>query len=715
MFLTEYKERKKYKLFAIALFMMLLITAPKKVYGTEVITYDYKDTIFGQRTEKDVAAEYSKAKNAGETYIDGDSSTYYSVPASTKAPYNQGVLTDDTLASMEAMTNFYRYLTGAQPLKEKCVQNESLQYQALDRNFQFSHFISNNSKPDDMDDELWQKGVKLDHNILALYSTPWGSITSWINEGYRTSTGKWDTDGHRMALITPTYSSVQFGYSGYVSIGKICEYKNEDYSEPFSAFPAAGYMPNNLVDPSECVWSTYLNTNKIKISDKNNVVVTVKNLNSGEFYTCSEANSKLQIESSYINFVQPTDIPDSNHVVRYTDTYSVNVTGLKDVETGNDAEIKYEVKFFDVSKLAESYVKTVTPESFSNLVIYKTMDGTENLQKIAAILPKKVKIVADSGYETTINVKGNWVLDEENKCFTNEADPKELPSNISDKLGKLKNVKVSYEITDGYYEAYNRIGKVGTPNEESTIQLYVYRTLMSSQHSKIFKLDKNKDGIYEGTEIFDRYTSEAFDEEKSSASDYPYDYYNFGPLKTSDSGEYISIYYSDSKYDSDAYVSVSTLNISVIPKETTSNTNKPNIGNIGNTTGEPTTGNPGSVTGGATTDNSGSASNIITNKAQNKTNIDQKLKETKIIGRISKRIQSKKIKLTFKKVTGVKKYTIQISTNKKFSKVFYTKNVKSTKVTLSSAKLKNRKKLYVRVKAYGTEKWSKVVKVIVKK
>lgn len=727
MFLTKNNEKQIYKLSTIILFMMLLMVAPVKVYGANVVTYDYKDTIFGQRTEKDIAAEYSKAKNAGETYVDGNSSTYYTVPASIEAPYNQGVLTDDTLASMEAMTNFYRYLTGAQPLKEKCVQNESLQYQALDRNFQFDHFISNNSKPEDMDDELWEKGFKLDHNILALYSTPWGSITSWMNEGYRPSIGAWDTVGHRMALITPTYSSVQFGYSGYVAIGKICERKNDNYSEPFSAFPAAGYMPNNLIDPSECVWSTYLNTQKIKVADADKVAVTVKNLTTGESYTCSKDNSKLQTGSSYINFVQPTDISDTKYVDRYTDTYSVTVTGLQDVETGNDAQIKYEVKFFDVSQLAESYVDTVTPEGFSNLVIYKTMDGTENLQKIATTLPKQVKIVADSGYETTISVKGNWVLDEKNKCFTNKADPEQLPSNISDKNGKLDNIKVSYEITDGYYESFNSIGKVGSPTEGSTIQIYVYRTMMSSTHSKIFKLNKNKNGVYEGTEIFDRYTSKEFDEEKSSQSKYPYDYYNFGPLKISDSGEYISIYYSDGKYDDTAYVSVGTLNISVIPKETTgSTTNKPTTGSVtGNTTNKPTTGpvtditiDNSDATGDetATTDGSDRTTDrITTDSTENKINNTQKkLKATRISGRIYKKIQSKKIKLTFKKVAGAKKYTIQISTNKKFSKVLYRKNVKTTKATLSSNRLKNRKKLYVRVKAVGAVKWSKAVRVIVK-
>ena len=91
------------------------------------------------------------------------------------------------------------------------------------------------------------------------------------------------------------------------------------------------------------------------------------------------------------------------------------------------------------------------------------------------------------------------------------------------------------------------------------------------------------------------------------------------------------------------------------------------------------------------------------------------LKKTKITKKITKKLSSKKVKLTFKKVSGAKKYTVQVSTSKKFKKVLYKKTVKKTKVTLSSKKFKGKKKLYVRVKAVGAKKWSKVVKIKVKK
>ena len=90
------------------------------------------------------------------------------------------------------------------------------------------------------------------------------------------------------------------------------------------------------------------------------------------------------------------------------------------------------------------------------------------------------------------------------------------------------------------------------------------------------------------------------------------------------------------------------------------------------------------------------------------------LKRTKITKKVTKKLSSKKVKLTFKKVKGAKKYTVQVSTNKKFKKVLYKKTVKKTKVTLSSKKLKGKKKLYVRVKAVGAKKWSKAVKIKVK-
>ena len=714
-------------LLILALLVVCTITAANMAKAAGTVVYDYNNTTFGQRTKDDVAAEYSKAKNAGETYVDGQKSTYYSTPASIEAPYNQGILTDDTLASMEAMTNFYRYLTGAKPLLKKCVQNESLQYQALDRNFQFDHYISNSSKPDDMDDELWQKGFNLDHNILAMYATPFGSITSWMNEGYSLSNGTWDTTGHRMALISPQYSSVQFGYSGHVSIGKICESRNTGYTEPFSAFPAAGYMPDNVVYPDECVWSTYLNKDYVKVQNPGNVLITVKNLTTGESYTCKSSDSTASISTSTIDFVQPKDA--TNH--KYVDNYSVTITGLKDVKTGDDATIKYEVKFFDVSQLAQSYVKSVSPEGFSKLVVYKSMNDTGSLKKIAAVLPKKVKIVADSGLEATVGLKGDWVLDEKNKCYTNEAKPENLPGNISDKLGILKKISVTYEISDDRYDAYNRIGIKGTVAEGNTVKMYVYRTMMSAQHSKIFKIYNKGNGIYSGIEKFDRYTSKEFDAEESSKTEYPYDYYNFGPLKASDSGEYISIYYSDDEYFKEAYVSVSIVNINIKSTETTEpgttepgttepGTTEPGTTEPGTTKSEPGTTEPGTTKPepGTTKPEPGTTEPGTTEPGTTEpgtvkptnTKKDQKVsKFKKNKPTLKVKAKKKRVKLLIGKVVGATKYQVRYKQGKKWK----TKYTKSRALTIK--KLKSKKKVKIQVRAVMVYEKKKVYGLWVKK
>ena len=533
------------------------------------VNYDYKDTIFGQRTKEEVVKEYSKGLNSGnDTYDPEKKSTYYSKPASIENPYDPGVLTNDTLAAMEVMTNFYRYLAGVESLQEKCTQNESLQYQALDRNFYFDHYISNSAKPEDMSDELWEKGYKCDHNIIAKGYTPSGSIYGWMNEGYNLKTKSWDTLGHRYALIAPQYSNIQFGYCGHVTIGKNCESKNPRQTEPFSAYPQAGYMPSNLVEAQKCAWSVQLNAQKVKISDISNVVVKVTNISTNKSYECTLKDGTARLASSFpssssvLQFVQPSDATNG----RYKDNYKVEITGLTDVATNEEASISYEIKFFDANELAESCVKRVKPTQFSKLVIYKSFDTTEKLKKAAAVLPDTVEIQTTSSYKMKVKVSGNWTLDEENSCYVNKVDKSSLPSNITDKQGILDRVTIPYEISEFSDDIYNTLKVSGTQEESETIKMSVYRMRIGYYHSKIFRIQKNEDGTYKGLLKFDRYKSKEYDKAASAASTYrASDIYNFGPLEISDSGEYVSIYYDDDHVDC-AYLSTTIEKINVAHK-----------------------------------------------------------------------------------------------------------------------------------------------------
>ena len=87
---------------------------------------------------------------------------------------------------------------------------------------------------------------------------------------------------------------------------------------------------------------------------------------------------------------------------------------------------------------------------------------------------------------------------------------------------------------------------------------------------------------------------------------------------------------------------------------------------------------------------------------------------------------SKKVKLSLKKIGGAKGYQVAIYKTKKNAlknkKAIVKKFVKKTSVTVISKKLKNKKTLYVKVRAYKLNgkkkiygKWSKVKKVKIKK
>ncbi|MCI8956629.1 MAG: carbohydrate-binding domain-containing protein [Eubacterium sp.] len=87
----------------------------------------------------------------------------------------------------------------------------------------------------------------------------------------------------------------------------------------------------------------------------------------------------------------------------------------------------------------------------------------------------------------------------------------------------------------------------------------------------------------------------------------------------------------------------------------------------------------------------------------------------------TKKYKAAKVKISFKKVKKAKKYQVQISKSKKFNKVLVKKTVKKVKSVITSKKLKNKRKLFVRVRALQIinrkvyiGEWSKIKKVKIK-
>lgn len=339
------------RVFAVLLALCLLLPLlPTGAEAANTVVYDAASYSRFQRSASEVAQRYFAAVNAGPSYVDGQTSSYYSTPASTVSPYHQGVLTDDTLKTMEASINFLRWLAGSEPLKYAVTQNDTLQCGALVRNFDFSHTISNdNKKPADMSQSLWNKGKGVDNTLLSSGPTPMEAIFSWVNEGYNLNTGAWLTYpvGHRMNLLEYRASRIDLGYCGRVGIGNNAAYANT-VSLPFIAYPAPGPMPNEIVYARRSCWSVELNTSTLSVSDESALKVTVTNVGTGESYVCTSANGKLKYHTwrdpSYeINFVQP---PCDSNTYAAGSVYQVVVTGLKDKATGKDAELRYQVEFF---------------------------------------------------------------------------------------------------------------------------------------------------------------------------------------------------------------------------------------------------------------------------------------------------------------------------------------------------------------------------------
>lgn len=535
------------------------------------VIYDAADfSTFQDRTLQDVAEAYAEARYAGETYVNGDASTYYTEEPSFSVPYAAGVLTEDTHRTMSAMTDFCRWLIGVNPLKKTLQYSDQMQVGAMVRNYDFNHSVSDENKPNDMSDAFWEYGAACENHILAYNSTPQGAIINFMNEGYSTLSQTWDTVGHRYAMMSMSLSEIQYGYSGKVTIGREISHQNMP-KEAFSAFPAPGDMPNALVTGYESAWSVELDTSKITVPDSEKLTVTIENLTTGENWVCSGAEESVKYLYSHsanvVAFVQPSDYDKS---YRYTDTYSVRITGLQDAETEQAAEIRYTVNFFDADDYIPSNVQCYET-AFSEYVLYTSMDSTENLEKVGAVLDKEIRVRTEAGKVAMVPLAGEWELDEANSCWVNTVDLSALPSNFTDQNGVLQKVVQPYVISDDQFKYYNffEIAPSELTVGESCM-MYVYRVVTSALYSSIFRITENADGSYEGEEKYSSETSPEFDEEASSSETYPiYHAYRISDCTEADSGAYFSVYH-DKKYSGrKAYVSTSIETLTVVPEGTT--------------------------------------------------------------------------------------------------------------------------------------------------
>ncbi len=513
---------------------LLLCWLPTPSHGADVTIYNGNQfSPFQGRTQEEIGQRYAQALDAPKAVADYNPDSAYLQAPSLSDPYSAGQLTQATHTGMTAMVNYYRWLIGEEPLQVVSAHSDSLQAGALVRNWEFNHSISDSSKPEDMSDELWNLGKNASHNILAWGYTPVGAITGWLNEGYSLSSQSWDTLGHRYALLAPTYSSVQFGYAGRIAIGKIAAYNNPGLTMPFTAFPAPGYMPSNILSARAAAWDIRLNTDYVRVSSADEVTVRVTELSTGESYDCTKANGKLSAGTSTLAFVQPAP-SDGGYTYTPGSQYRVEVFGLTDAQSGNAAQLQYTVTMFDVAQYTPTTVKQAGADvPYSSFNIYTGNATTENLQMLASALPASVAVTGMTGLTVTVPVVGAWQVDQENQCFYAQGDASQLPALLSDPEGVLSRVEIPYTLSTGGY-AYGRITLPAQAYVGQSAEVKIYRYMLSTNNSQVFQVAEGKTVMR-----FSRDTSDWVDSS-------PYDIYTFSALTPADSGVYFGLYFNSS-------------------------------------------------------------------------------------------------------------------------------------------------------------------------
>ncbi len=545
------------RLTLIFAFILVFVVISLYLQADTAIKYNANEwETFKNRTKDEIGRKYSYALGYDTTYRDGDKSTYYTTISSTENPYEPGVLSNDTIEVMTRMTNYYRWLVGANDLEKTSPQSEDLQAGALVRNFDFAHRVNDAKRPSDMSEELWNQGAHCGHNIIASGYTPRSAIIGWVNEGVSYS-GQLEENGigHRTAIIGSKYKNLQFGYSGRVAIGFV-DGSNGYYSKELAyyAFPVPRYMPIQSIDSSRASWSIELNSKKIKYDDINQVRIVVTNTKTNEHYECTSANGKIFVDSfdKHLTYTPPT----LEYSTSYSngDKYKVEVYGLKDVETGSDAEVVYETEFFDLNDYATTKVTSVRLDGFISV----NLDGVtdKKLEYISYVLPKEATIYTESGKKVNVPLTNEWKLDKTHNCWTNHVDESLLPSNVKDIDSVLKNTELKVEYNDNSINKWSTLKTNKTTvveGDEGVLELHRYYT--GGKKFALYQFVDTDDGGYTAKKIYDQ--DDGLEDDGTNVK-FPMKY------TIEDTGTYYAMYYD---YSSISLYLTNALDITVNEKQ----------------------------------------------------------------------------------------------------------------------------------------------------
>lgn len=358
----------------LVLAMLLSITpaaAMAEAMGTtaEPVLMHSGDLNNSKPTKEQIRQVWDLVTNATDRYV---------TEPSISAPYALGELSESFLNSGLTYLNYVRYVAHLPAVQLTDEMNESAQYGAvvLASLDQFTHYPQ---KPDDMDEEFFQKGYAA--TTSSNISARWGyneleSLQSAVSGCMEDDSSLQNLTcvGHRRWLLNPVLRDVGFGYAkvpgswSYV-VTKVFDHSGPGVDYDFISWPASGNFPTNLFGTT-VPWSVTLNQSLYQKPSKDQVKITITRQSDGKTWSFdgntagAVDNQTAYLEVNNQGYGVANCIifhPGANNIDTYEGVFTVEVSGIF-YRDGSAATIRYEVDFFDVSKvcLEHSYAADVT-------------------------------------------------------------------------------------------------------------------------------------------------------------------------------------------------------------------------------------------------------------------------------------------------------------------------------------------------------------------
>ena len=262
---------------------------------------------------------------------------YATEPDTENPPYAPGSLTDEYLADGLKAVNTMRYIAGLDPVTLDSSYNAMCQAGTL-INAVNNVMTHTPSKPDGMDDELYQLGYEgtSSSNIAAGYSNLASAvINGWMEDG---DPGNISRIGHRRWVLHAPMKKTGFGHVGIMSAMYAFDnvWGSSDYTD--NVWPAQN-MP---VEYFGSIYPWSVSTGKEE--DINSVTVKMTKENDGTVYSFSNtaADGYFNVQNSNYGNIGAIIWRPEDVTYQAGDIYHVEISGL------SAGMISYTVNFFNL-------------------------------------------------------------------------------------------------------------------------------------------------------------------------------------------------------------------------------------------------------------------------------------------------------------------------------------------------------------------------------